>query len=96
VSGERLAGKVAIVTGGGRGLGRAMVLGLAAAGARVVTTSSRAAAEVESVAREAGSGQVIPMLADVAREEDCARVVSGARDRFGRVDILVNNAGRAG
>ncbi|MBX4321966.1 SDR family oxidoreductase, partial [Mycobacterium tuberculosis] len=37
---------------------------------------------------------VIPMLANVAREEDCARVVSGARDRFGRVDILVNNAGR--
>jgi NAD(P)-dependent dehydrogenase (short-subunit alcohol dehydrogenase family) len=37
---------------------------------------------------------VIPMLANVGREEDCARVVSGARDRFGRVDMLVNNAGR--
>ncbi|NDW07752.1 SDR family NAD(P)-dependent oxidoreductase, partial [Jiella pacifica] len=48
MSGERLEGKVAIVTGGGRGLGRAMVLGLAAAGARVVTTASREATEVEA------------------------------------------------
>jgi 3-oxoacyl-[acyl-carrier protein] reductase len=94
VSGERLAGKVAIVTGGGRGLGRAMVLGLVAAGARVVTTALREAAEVEAVAREAGSDRVIAMLADVTREEDCARVVSRAFDRFGRVDMLVNNAGR--
>lgn len=71
-----------------------MVLGLAAAGARVVTTYLRETAEVEAVAREAGSGQVVPMRADVTREEDCARVVSEARDRFGRVDMLVNNAGR--
>lgn len=94
MSGERLAGQVAIVTGGGRGLGRAMVLGLAAAGARVVAMASREAAEVEAVAREAGNDRVITMLADVAREEDCARVVSMARDRFGRLDMLVNNAGR--
>jgi len=94
LSGERLAGKVAIVTGGGRGLGRAMVLGLAAAGARVVATASREASEVEAVAREAGNDRVLPMLADVAREEDCARVVAMARDRFGRLDMLVNNAGR--
>jgi len=94
VSGERLEGKVAIVTGGGRGLGRAMVLGLAAAGARVVTTASREATEVEAVAREAGDGRVVPMLADVSREEDSARVVAMALDRFGRLDMLVNNAGR--
>ncbi|WP_201752173.1 SDR family NAD(P)-dependent oxidoreductase [Microvirga arsenatis] len=85
---------MAIVTGGGRGLGRAMVLGLAAAGARVVATAAREAAEIEAVAGESGSSRVIPMIADVAREEDCARIVALARDRFGRLDMLVNNAGR--
>ncbi len=94
MSGGGIEGHVAIVTGGGRGLGRAMVLGLAAARARVVATASREAAEVEGVAREAGNDRVLPMVADVAREEDCARVVATARERFGRLDILVNNAGR--
>lgn len=94
MSGGRLEGAVAIVTGGGRGLGRAMVLGLAAAGARVVATAARDANAVEAVAREAGNDRVVPLLADVTREEDCARVVATARDRFGRLDLLVNNAGR--
>lgn len=94
VSGGGLEGHVAVVTGGGRGLGRAMVLGLTAAGARVVSTASREVTELEAVAREAGNGRVLPIVADVAREEDCARVVAMARDRFGRLDILVNNAGR--
>ena len=94
MSGERLEGQVAIVTGGGRGLGRAMVLGLVAAGARVITTASRQATEIEAVARDVGNDRVVPILADVTREEDCARVVAMARDRFGRLDMLVNNAGR--
>ena len=90
----RLEGKVAIVTGGGRGLGRAMVLGLAAAGARVFATASRELTEVEAVAREAGNGRVLAIRADVTLGDDCERVVATALDRFGRLDMLVNNAGR--
>jgi 3-oxoacyl-[acyl-carrier protein] reductase len=93
-----LAGCVAIVTGGGRGLGRAMTLGLARAGAAVVATAARERDEVERVAAEANeaaaAGVVLPLLADVTKEEDCARTVAAALDRHGRLDVLVNNAGR--
>ena len=91
-------GLVAIVTGGGRGLGRAMVLGLARAGVQVVATAAREEAEVRAVAEEAhllcGEARVVPILADVTREEDTARVVEAALERFGQLSILVNNAGR--
>jgi NAD(P)-dependent dehydrogenase (short-subunit alcohol dehydrogenase family) len=86
--------RAAIVTGAGRGLGRAMALGLAHAGIRVVATAARERAEIDAVAAEAGDGMVLPVLADVAREADAQRVVVSALERFGRVDILVNNAGR--
>ncbi len=93
-----LSGKVAIVTGGGRGLGRAMVLGLARAGANVVATAALERPEIESLAREVsqecGEEKVLPLIADVTREEDCGRVVEDTVKRFGRLDILVNNAGR--
>ncbi len=93
-----LAGRVAIVTGGGRGLGRAMTLGLAKSGAVVIATAARERDEVERVASEAMAAgardRVHPMLADVTREEDCARTVAKTLERFGRLDILVNNAGR--
>jgi NAD(P)-dependent dehydrogenase (short-subunit alcohol dehydrogenase family) len=89
---------VAIVTGGGRGLGRAMVLGLAQAGIRVVATGARERTEVEAVAEEAlqiyGESRVLPIVADVTRDSDCAAVVDAAVKEFGRLDILVNNAGR--
>jgi NAD(P)-dependent dehydrogenase (short-subunit alcohol dehydrogenase family) len=86
--------KVAVVTGGGRGLGAAMALGLARAGYRVVVTAAREAAEIEAIAAEAGVDRVCPLVADVTREEDCERVVDAALARFGSLDILVNNAGR--
>jgi NAD(P)-dependent dehydrogenase (short-subunit alcohol dehydrogenase family) len=94
VNAGRLEDHVAIVTGGARGLGRAMALGLAGAGARVIATASRERAEVERVAAERGDGRIIPMIADVTREDDCARVVAAAHRQFGRLDMLVNNAGR--
>jgi NAD(P)-dependent dehydrogenase (short-subunit alcohol dehydrogenase family) len=86
--------KVAVVTGGGRGLGAAMALGLARAGYRVIVTAAREAAEIEAIAAEAGDDRVYPLVADVTREEDCERVVDAALARFGSLDILVNNAGR--
>jgi 3-oxoacyl-[acyl-carrier protein] reductase len=92
VSGVRLAGRVAIVTGGGRGLGRAMALGLARAGAVVIATAARETAELAALADEAGL--ILPMQADVTRMEDCERVVAAALSAHGRLDILVNNAGR--
>jgi NAD(P)-dependent dehydrogenase (short-subunit alcohol dehydrogenase family) len=93
--GSPLAGRVAIVTGGARGLGRAMTLGLAGAGATVVATAAREGRELERLAGEsAAAGRVVPLLADVTREDDCRRAVAAALERFGRLDILVNNAGR--
>lgn len=89
---ERLSGRVAIVTGGGRGLGRAMTLGLASAGAQVIATAARELAELEAVAAE--DPRILPMLADVTSPDDCDRVMTAAMTEFGRLDILVNNAGR--
>jgi NAD(P)-dependent dehydrogenase (short-subunit alcohol dehydrogenase family) len=78
---------VAIVTGGGRGLGRAMVLGLAQAGIRVVATAARERAEIEAVAEEVrqscGEARVLPLVTDVTQEDDCAEAVDAALKRFG-------------
>jgi NAD(P)-dependent dehydrogenase (short-subunit alcohol dehydrogenase family) len=94
----KLSGKTAIVTGAGRGLGRSMALGLARAGANVVLTAARNRQEIDQVAEEAAknpaAGKVLQHIADVACQEDCARVVSETVREFGGVHILVNNAGR--
>ena len=97
MSGE-LSGKTAIVTGAGRGLGRSMALGLARAGANVVITALRNRREIDQVAEEGaqipGVGAIRAMLADVANEANCQRVVNETVREFGGVHILVNNAGR--
>ena len=89
-----LEGKVAIVTGAGRGLGRAMALSLAQAGARVVAVDVIAEnlGRVEQDAANS-SGSLLGLPGDIRKREDCRRAVDTARERFGSVDILVNNAG---
>jgi 3-oxoacyl-[acyl-carrier protein] reductase len=98
VQAVNLAGRVAIVTGGGRGIGRAIALGLAAAGANLVITAARnprQASEVAQSARDAlGRDCLFAVAADVTRESDCVRVVDAALERYGAVHILVNNAAR--
>jgi 3-oxoacyl-[acyl-carrier protein] reductase len=89
-----LTGKVALVTGAGRGIGRAISLSLARAGARVFLTA-RTAAELEDTAREIRGqhheAEYLP--AEVSSEADVGAVFRELEKRFGRLDILVNNAG---
>jgi 3-oxoacyl-[acyl-carrier protein] reductase len=94
VSDRPLAGRVAIVTGGTRGIGLACATRLAADGAAVVV-SGRDAARLEGAvtALEGQGADVLGVVADVATRQDAERVTDGARERFGRIDVLVNNAG---
>jgi NAD(P)-dependent dehydrogenase (short-subunit alcohol dehydrogenase family) len=93
-TGSRLAGKVAIVTGAGRGIGRAITERLAADGAAVVA-SQRTPDEGEELARAltALGHEVVFVAADVREERDSARLAHEAITRFGRIDVLCNNAG---
>src|SRR5919201_4672203 len=90
-----LTGRVALVTGGSKGLGKAMAPGLAEAGADVIL-ASRNADELNAALKEvlAGTGrQGHAIAADLSKRSEAARLARAAEERFGRVDILVNNAG---
>jgi NAD(P)-dependent dehydrogenase (short-subunit alcohol dehydrogenase family) len=91
-----LKGSVGIVTGGATGIGHAVCLELARAGAKgVVVNYSRSTAEATAtVAELAGLGvEALPVKADVAREDEVKAMVEQAAEHFGRIDVLVNNAG---
>ena len=91
-----LQGRVAIVTGGSRGIGAAIAAWLAGAGAAVVV-SGRDAARLEGAVKELETrgAQALGIVADAASREDCERLADAAKGRFGRIDVLVNNAGIA-
>jgi NAD(P)-dependent dehydrogenase (short-subunit alcohol dehydrogenase family) len=89
-----LKGKISIVTGSSRGIGKAIALGFAKAGAKVVLTS-RKMNDLETNAAEikAFGGEAFPVQAHLGKIEEIKRMVNTVMDKFGRIDILVNNAG---
>lgn len=88
-----LNGKTALITGGGRGIGRAVALTFARHGARVVV-AARTREQVNEVASEIGTGS-LALVCDVSDSESVTRMFGEMRERFGDADILVNNAGVA-
>jgi len=90
-----LTGRVAIVTGSGRGLGRAFAAGLAAEGARIVIADSNAAtAAAAAAAINASGGQALAVATDVTDAGQVETLAARTLEHFGGIDILVNNAGK--
>ncbi|HEY3330314.1 MAG TPA: 3-oxoacyl-[acyl-carrier-protein] reductase [Capsulimonadaceae bacterium] len=91
----QLTGKSALVTGGGTGIGKAICLALAAAGAKVAVANRSSIAAAQAVADEikAAGGEAIALQGDVARAEDADNFVQQVLTSFGALDIVVNNAG---
>jgi len=92
--GKPLAGRIAVVTGGTRGIGLAIARALAEDGASVVV-SGRDAGRLDSAVKELETlgAPALGVAADQSKREDCDRLVDAAKERFGRIDVLVNNAG---
>jgi NAD(P)-dependent dehydrogenase (short-subunit alcohol dehydrogenase family) len=88
-----LTGKVALVTGGTRGIGLMVARGLLQAGASVYVSSRKAEAGEQAVQELAPYGQVVSLPADVSREQECLRLAAEVADREDHLDVLVNNAG---
>src|SRR5437764_12322293 len=93
----RLDGKVTLVTGGGRGIGRAIALELAGEGASVAV-AARTLAQIEAVAAEiaAGGGRALAVPADICQPEQVERMLARSQAALGPLDVLVNNAGGEG
>jgi 3-oxoacyl-[acyl-carrier protein] reductase len=91
-----LTGKVALVTGGSRGIGRAIAIGLAEQGARVAVNYASNAAAADEVVQQiaSGGGEAIAIQGDVSRADDAKRIVEETIAKFGALHILVNNAGQ--
>ena len=92
-----LSGRHALVTGGGRGLGKVMAAALVKAGARVTLTASRSIAQLEQTATELnalGGGEALALAGDVSDADVCTRIAERAAAALGPIDILINNAGR--
>src|SRR5262249_60755566 len=89
----RLDGKVAVVTGSGRNIGRAIAEAFAACGAKVVVNGHRDGDAIEAVARgiKERGGDAIAVMADVSKDEEAGRLIESAAAAFGPVDILVSN-----
>ncbi|MBD2594213.1 3-oxoacyl-[acyl-carrier-protein] reductase [Nostoc spongiaeforme FACHB-130] len=92
---QSLKGKVAIITGGSRGIGKAIALELAKYGSSVVVNYASSSTAADSVVAEITSvgGQAIALQADVSQAEQVEALINATTEKFGRVDILVNNAG---
>jgi 3-oxoacyl-[acyl-carrier protein] reductase len=90
-----LKGKVAVVTGAGKGIGRAIALQMIEAGAKVVINYRSSVTQVEELLTEIKNvgGEAIAVQADISKEEDAIGLIDAAVKQFGRLDILVNNAG---
>jgi 3-oxoacyl-[acyl-carrier protein] reductase len=90
----RLDRRVALITGGGRGIGKAIALAMAGEGARIVV-SARTASEIDDVAGKitAGGGTALAVSADMKQEDQVRALADRTMEEFGRIDILVNNAG---
>lgn len=93
---NRFDGQVAIVTGGGTGIGKAVAKQLAAEGAKMVVIVGRRADKLQNVVDEIGKDQCCAISADVSSEEDVKALVADVEKRFGKIDVLANIAGISG